>query len=137
MKKRLYLIIPVSVMLIGILILLLRTEIWGGTVKYTMYVGLNDKDTYTQLVPTEEAERKVSSIALKHVDGFTAFSAKGAYKDDKGVITNENSLVFEFYSVTEEQMRAVVDEVLKELNQNSVLIEKKKVNSKFYEGAKP
>lgn len=106
-------------------------------IKYTMYIGLNDKDTYTQLISYEEAEEKVSNIALKYVDGFTVLSAKGAYKDGKGIITNENSLVFQFLYVTDEQMKSIMDEVLKELNQNSILLEKQKVNCEFYEGVKP
>lgn len=107
------------------------------TIKYTMYIGLNDKDTYTQLIPYEEAEKKVSGIALKYVDGFTELSAKGTYKDEKGIITHENSLVFEFSSATDQQMKAVMNEVLKELNQNSILVEKQNVNREFYEGEKP
>jgi hypothetical protein len=107
----------------------------GNTVvKYTMYIGLNDKDTYTQLISYEEAERKVSKIALKYVDGFTRFAAKGAYKDEKGVVTYENSLVFQFSSATGAQMKAIMKEVLEELNQNSILLEKEKVDCEFYEG---
>ncbi len=109
----------------------------GDIIKYTMFIGLNDKDTYTQLISYEEAEKKVSNIALKYVDGFTVLSAKGAYKDGKGIITNENSLVFQFLYVTGEQMKSIMDEVLKELNQNSILLEKQKVNCEFYEGVKP
>ena len=106
-------------------------------VKYTMYIGLNDKDTYVQIMPFGEAEKKVSDIALKYVDGFTVLSARGAYKDEKGIITNENSLVFQFLYVTDEQIKLIMDEVLKELNQNSILLEKQKVNYTFYEGVKP
>lgn len=107
---------------------------YNGTVKYTMYIGLNDQDTYTQLIPFEEAERKVSEIALKYVDGFTQTQAKGAYKDDEGIVTYENSLVYEFYATTDEQMKAVMNEVLKELNQHSILLEKQTVKNTFYEG---
>jgi hypothetical protein len=106
------------------------------SVKYTMYIGLNDKDTYTQLVTYEEAEKKVRDIALKYVDGFTVLSARGAYKDEKGVITHENSLFFEFSSATDRQIKGIMDEVLKKLNQNSILVEKQKVNREFYEGKK-
>lgn len=106
-------------------------------VKYTVYIGLNDKDSYKQLISSEDAEKKVSAIALKHVDGFTVLSARGAYKDDKGVITDENSLVYEFTFAEDQQIKAIMDEVIKELNQNSVLVEKKKVNYEFYEGNKP
>jgi hypothetical protein len=64
-------------------------------------------------------------------------NAKGAYKDEKGVITYENTLVFQFSSTTEQQIKSIMDETLIELNQNAILIEKEKVNYEFYEGAKP
>lgn len=105
-------------------------------IKYILYIGLNDKDTYSQKISAGEAEKKVSAIALKYVDGFTESSGKGAYKDDKGVVTYENSLIYTFNSATDEQMKSIMDEVLKELNQNSVLIEKQKVGSEFYGGQK-
>jgi hypothetical protein len=73
-------------------------------VKYTLYIGLNDKNTYTQLLSTEDAANKVADIALKYVDGFTQLSGKGAYKDEKGIITHENCLIFEFYDTNEEQI---------------------------------
>lgn len=105
-------------------------------VKYTLYIGLNDKDTYLQKISSGEAEKKVSAIALKYVDGFTQYWAKGAYKDEKGVVTQENTLIFTFYSATDEQMKGIMDEVLKELNQNTVLIEKQRVGYEFYGGQK-
>ncbi|SFG13058.1 hypothetical protein SAMN05660649_00800 [Desulfotomaculum arcticum] len=103
-------------------------------VQYTLYIGLNDKDTYQQKIPTGEAEKKVNAIALKYVDGFTEFSGKGVYKDDKGVVTYENNLIYIFNSATDEQMKSIMGEVLKELDQNAVLIEKQKVGYEFYGG---
>jgi hypothetical protein len=105
-------------------------------VKYTLYIGLNDKDTYAQKISDIEAEKKVSAIALKYVDDFTQYRGKGAYKDEKGEITQENTLIFTFYSATDQQMKGIMDEVLKELNQNTVLIEKQKVGHEFYGGQK-
>jgi hypothetical protein len=78
----------------------------------------------------------VADIALKYADGFTQLSGKGAYKDEKGIITHENCLIFEFYDTNEEQIKAIMDEVLQELNQDCILIEKQRVNYEFYEGAK-
>lgn len=106
-------------------------------VKYTLYIGLNDKDTYTQKISTAEAEKKVNAIALKYVDGFTEYGGKGAYKDNNGVVTYENTLIYTFNSATEDQIKKIMEEVLKELNQNSVLLEKQKVGYEFYEGQKP
>jgi len=105
-------------------------------VKYTLFIGLNDKDTYEQEIPSEEAERIMTDIALKYVDGFTVHSARGTYKDEKGVITNENSLVVEVSNASEQQIKDIMDEILEELNQNSILLEKQRINSEFYEGEK-
>lgn len=137
MKKKIYLLaafILAVIILTGCMLQTKAVDGYGNEVKYTMYVGLNDKDTYTQLISTEDAEKKVSEIALRYVDGFTQLSAKGAYKDEDGIVTYENSLVFEFYSATEEQMKSIMNDIIRELNQNSVLIEKENVSYRFYEG---
>ena len=102
--------------------------------KYTMYIGLNDKVTYQQLISDDEAQKLISEICLKYVDGYTFSKRQGAYKNEKGVVTLESSLVYEFYSVTDEMIRNIMDEALVKLNQNSILIEKTKVNYQFYEG---
>ena len=31
-------------------------------IKYTLYIGLNDKDTYTQRITDQEAQEKISQI---------------------------------------------------------------------------
>ncbi len=108
-----------------------------SAVKYTMYIGLNDKDTYTQIIDSEEAEKIVSTICLKYIDGYTMSHGEGSYKDEKDVVTKENSLIYTFYNANDEQMKSIMNEVLKKLNQNSILIEKQKINYDFYEGATP
>jgi|GEM_PF-980328 len=105
--------------------------------KYTMYIGLNDKETYEQIVSNEEAERIVTEIALNHVGGFTLTQGKGAYKDEDDVITYENSLIVAFSDASEDQMKAIMDDILVSLNQNAVLIEKKETVYTFYEGETP
>ena len=102
-----------------------------------MYIGLNDKDTYQQEIGTIEAEEIITGIILEHTDGFTRLVAKGAYKDDQGVITFENSLIYEFLNTSEELIYLIMDEILVALNQNSILLETTKVDSKFYEGVRP
>jgi hypothetical protein len=108
-----------------------------GSMKYTLYIGLNDKDTYQQEISTEDAERVVTAIVLNYVDGFTQMMAKGVFKDDTGVITYENSLIYEFLDAHEEQITKIMDEVLVALNQTSILVERAKVDFEFYEGVKP
>ena len=138
MKKQLLLAVWVTVVCVSLSGCASQTGARKGeTLKYTMYIGLNDKNTYTQLLSYDEAEKKVSDIALRYVDGFTELTGKGTYKDEKGVTTHENNLVLEFDSATDQQMKEIMNEVLKELNQNSILLEKQTVKDEFYEGAKP
>lgn len=105
-------------------------------VKYTLYIGLNDKDTYQQEISTAAAEALVMEIALRSVDGFTITSARGVYTDDVGVVTVENTLVCEFLFASEEQILRIMDEILAALNQNSILVERQEVDCQFYLGAR-
>lgn len=49
--------------------------------------------------------------------------------------TFENSLVLVFFDAEEAAIRAIMDEVIAELNQSSILVEREKVRYEFYEGA--
>lgn len=103
--------------------------------KYTLYIGLNDKDTYKQLLSDDEVQKLLSDICLKYVDGYTFSKRQGAYKNEKGVVTLERSFVYEFYAATDEEIKSIMDEALVQLNQTSILVEKVKIDYRFYEGA--
>lgn len=66
-------------------------------IKYTLHVGLNDKDTYIQKINDEKALQIVNDTCLKYVDGCTIYRCQGLYKDAKGKSTKENSLAVEIY----------------------------------------
>lgn len=102
--------------------------------KYILYIGTNDKDTYTQLIPTEEARDKVNAICTRYVDGYTASDARGGWVDETDTLTQENTLVYLFYGVTNEQLKMIMDDVLVELNQNSILVEKQNAVYTYYSG---
>jgi len=104
-------------------------------VKYTLYVGLNDKDTYQQEIPTERAEALVTEIALRYVEAFTLIGARGVWTDELGVPTYENTLVLEFLYATEEQIDQIMAEVPVALNQNSILVERQEVDCRFFSRA--
>lgn len=93
--------------------------------EYVMYIGLNDKDTYKQCIPTEEVMKRVQSIFAKYVDGYTMEEAEGAWVDEKGVMTQENTLLCYFHGTKEEEMKKIMDQVIKELNQDAVLLEER------------
>ena len=90
--------------------------------KYIIYIGTNDKDTYQQEIPRNEARDMVNAICAKYVEGYTASDAKGGWVDETDTLTQENTLVYSFYNIKEEQLIQVMDEVREKLNQNSIHI---------------
>ena len=102
--------------------------------KYVLYIGTNDKDTYKQVISTEEAREIVNEICIKYVDGYTASEAKGGWVDETDTLTQENTLVYAFYEVTEEQLVNIMEEILEALNQNAILVEKQEAIYTYYSG---
>ena len=102
--------------------------------KYIIYIGTNDKDTYQQEIPTNEARDMVNAICAKYVEGYTASDAKGGWVDETDTLTQENTLVYSFYNIKEEQLIQVMDEGREKLNQNSILVERQESVYMYYYG---
>ena len=102
--------------------------------RYTLYIGLNDKDSDTQEISTEQAREIVDEICCKYVGGFTAFQAQGGWTDEGGALTKENTLVYMFSYADEAQITAIMDEVIPALNQSVILVHVDTVQSAYYSG---
>ena len=102
--------------------------------KYTLYIGLNDKDTNTQLISTRQAKSIVNKICAEYAGNYTAVDACGGWVDESGRQITENSLVYSFCGISEEKIKTVLDELLKALNQSSILVEHETVTSVYYSG---
>lgn len=102
--------------------------------KYVLYIGLNDKDTYTQIISVEEAKKIINDICIKYADGYTVTEANGGWIDETGALTEEISLVYTLSNVEETDVVSIMDEVLAALNQNSILVERQRTDSMYYSG---
>lgn len=102
--------------------------------KYTLYIGLNDKDTFEQKFSTEDALEKANIICAKHSGGYTQFSAHGGWTNDDGTSGHENTIVYEIYDISESDLKAMLDELLKEFNQSSILVEEANTDHIYYSG---
>lgn len=102
--------------------------------KYTIYIGTNDKDTYTQLISTEQAQSMINEICTKYVDGYTSWIAQGGWVDENDKFTNETTLIYSFTDVNESDVILIMDEIIEKLNQNSILIEYEDVTYSYYQG---
>ncbi len=103
--------------------------------KYTLYIGLNDKDTYVQEITKEEAYDIVNNICLKYTKGYTLSEAQGGWTDETDTLTQENTLVYTFYGISKDTLMNIMDEVLLNLNQSSILVEEGKVYYTYYYGS--
>ena len=97
--------------------------------KYTLYVGLNDKDTKTQLISTLEAYKICNNILLHYTDGATIFEANGLYKHEDGTFVLEKTLRIEWLFAT----KAIIDKIVTDLkvafNQESIAVQKEVIDS--------
>lgn len=98
------------------------------TEKFTLYLGLNDKDSKKQEMSTVEAYKLVSKLALDNgIEGATIFEAVGIYTHEDGTVVTENTLRIELLFFGDElatpKTKAYVDDLKKVLRQESVAVQ--------------
>ena len=99
--------------------------------KYTLYIGLNDKETKTQKIDTLEASKIVQNVLTDTTGGGTIYSATGVYKHDNGAIVIENTLRVELVAVALEAVKKAVEMIKAVLNQESIILQTENVQSMF------
>lgn len=103
--------------------------------RYTLYLGLNDKDTKTQKIDTIEAYKVCENMCTDFFDGATIFDAKGIYKHDDNTIVIENTLrieILEFDNSIVENVREFVRILKSVFNQESIAVNIEVVNSELW-----
>lgn len=96
--------------------------------KTTLTIGLNDKNTERQEIETGAAKNIIANILLNqfNIFAFTMFECSGVYKmESTGNIICENSIRVEIATDDElTEADAIITELKKELNQESIMMEK-------------
>lgn len=100
--------------------------------KFTLYLGLNDKDTKVQQISTLEAYKIVSNLISADFGGGTIFEAKGIYKHEDGTIVTETTLRIELLFAEELQVKELVCTLKKLFNQESVAVQQEVINSQLW-----
>ena len=100
--------------------------------KFTLYMGLNDKDLKVQVISTIEAYKVVSNILAKDFGGGTIFEAQGIYTHDNGSIVFEKTLRIEILFAEEPQIKNLVSELKKIFNQESIAVQVNEINSTLW-----
>ena len=97
--------------------------------KFTLYLGLNDKDRKQQLISTLEAYKIANNILLHYTDGATVFEANGIYKHDSGEYTIEKTLRIELLFINTDVVNKIVNDLKKAFNQETITVQKQKIDS--------
>jgi len=106
-------------------------------IEYTMYIGTNDKDTYQLEMSLDDARSIVHNTMMDHFsDGFTMYEANGVWRDEYNVITLEYTFVCILEHVDKTEVYKAADELIAQLNQNTILIVSNSVSKvDFYRGS--
>ena len=101
--------------------------------RYTLTIGLFDKDTKRQKISTDIAIRIVSDLVVNVIGYGTIHTGNGIYTHNNGSIVIEPSIVF-FVDGEKDLKDKVVNlawNVKKALNQESVMLEETAVKMEF------
>ena len=99
--------------------------------KFTLYLGLNDKDTKKQEIETAEAYRVVQSAIAQQFGGGTIYEARGVYRHADGAIVEEKTLRVELLMTVQEKVVAFAQWLKMRFNQESVVMQRELITSEL------
>ena len=99
--------------------------------KFTLYLGLNDKDTKVQKISTVEAYKIVSNLITRLFDGGTIFEADGVYRHDDGTIVTEKTLRIELLFTDRPTVAKFVNILKQVFNQESIAVQQQTIESEL------
>lgn len=100
--------------------------------RYTVSIGLNDKDSKKQEVTTEEAKNIINNSLKASGCDATLTEVNGVYTHQNGERVTERSYNAEILFCSKKQVFSFADMVKKALNQETVIIKKDKIKSVLY-----
>ena len=87
--------------------------------KFTLYVGLNDKDTKKQEVTTEQAKSIITSV----IGDNTMQEVTGHYTHEDGTPVDETTLKVEIFRDSADRLKADCEDLKRLLNQETIIAE--------------
>lgn len=141
MSKRLELftlIISLAAIILSVVSITLKAPISDSAqledTQYVLYLGTNDKDTNEPVFTPEEAAEHAKSILIDHFGGYTIQDANGGWVDGNKLY-QEYTLVIHLSDTTLKDVHEACDELIKEFNQSSILIQSNHTTTEFYSGS--
>ena len=98
---------------------------------YILTIGLNDQHTKTQKYDTITAYKMIENILTQYTEGYTIYETHGGYKHEDGTFITETSLRVELSFIAETQVYIIANHIKYQLNQESIVLETRKTNSRL------
>ena len=101
--------------------------------RYTLTIGLFDKDTKRQKISTDIAIRIVSDLVVNVIGYGTIHTGNGIYTHNNGSIVVEPSLVYfvDGEKDLKNKVKTLAWSIKKALNQESIMLEESAVKMEF------
>lgn len=99
--------------------------------KYTLYLGLNDKDSKMQKISTLEAYKVAMNIITNYTDGATIYEATGFYKHVDGSLTIESTLRIELMFIERNDVLKIIEKLKMVFNQESIILQQEQITSEL------
>ena len=102
-------------------------------IRYTLTIGLYDKDTKRQKISSDMALRIVSDLVVQTVGYGTIHNGNGIYTHNNGSIVVEPSLVYfvDGEKDLKDKVKTLAWQIKKALNQESIMLEETAVKMEF------
>lgn len=96
--------------------------------KYTLSIGLNDKDLHKQVIAKSKAIKIIQNCLISiDIMGSTIYEASGVYQGEA-----EKTIRVDLYEIkSEARLIKAIKEIKRKLNQNCIAIEKTNIVSKY------
>ena len=92
-------------------------------IKYEIYIGLKDKDTYEEIFDPEIFAGVLAKICHKKEIGFSLTTQLGGYTHNKGYVT-ETSLRITLVGINEKEVYEIAEYLKDLINTDTILITK-------------
>lgn len=99
--------------------------------KYTIYIGLNDKDAHIQLIDTNDARHETENIFYEKIGGATISLARGIYQHENGERILENTIRVEVFGADFDDIVYCCEYLKKVFNQESIAVNVTEVKAQF------
>lgn len=107
-------------------------DIIEDDVSYKIYISMTDKNENKKVLTDKQALDILARACITNNVGYTTYITYGGYKDKTGKIVSEDAFVLELINITDETLYKILNEIEKEMNTGTVMIQKNKADIFFY-----